>query len=94
MNYFSERNVMKELRGYSKAQFEKNEITKEKDGCIFYSFKFSRKGAAGYITARYNPNKKIYESINMDCNFCRPAGYNNYTELKDVMDHIRSLFKI
>ncbi|WP_394896021.1 hypothetical protein [Clostridium baratii] len=94
MNYFSERNVMRELRNYSKSQFEKKEVKTEDDGCTFYSFTFSRKGVKGYITARYNPNTNIYTAITMDCKFCKPAGYHNYSELKGVMDHIRHLFNV
>ncbi|CAI3220312.1 conserved hypothetical protein [Clostridium neonatale] len=93
MAFFSERNVIKELKFYPKSQFQEKEVETNEDGSIFYHFTFVRKGVKGYITATYIPNKKIYKSIDMDCNFGRPAGYNNYAELKDVMDHIRFLFK-
>lgn len=93
MKCFSERNVMKELQTYRKEQFEEVEVEAGEDKTIFYWYKFTRKGVEGYITARYDLRGKKYNAINMDCNFGRPAGYNNYSELKSVMDHIRYLFK-
>lgn len=93
MRYSSERNVIKELQSYSKSQFKEEQKEIDKDGSIFYQYSFVRNGYDGWITAIYDLNKQIYKSIDMDCNFRRPAGYNNYSDLKYVMDHIRSLFE-
>ncbi len=93
MKYFSERQVMKELRNYPKSAFKQEEVTIGNDGYIFYSFTFTHKGVKGYITARYNPDENRYKSIDMNCNFCKTAGYNNYSELRGVMDYIRHLFR-
>ncbi|SCI46556.1 hypothetical protein [Intestinibacter bartlettii] len=92
--YNDERTVIRELQNYAKSQFVKRASTKESDGSVFYNFGFIYKGTEGYITSTYLPNKKAYKNIDMDCNFCRPAGYNNYIELKQVMDHILYLFKL
>lgn len=93
MCYFNENNVINELMRYTRQQFEQTERTIESNGDIFYSFEFVHNGVSGYISAFYNPDDDTYRLITMDCNFCRPAGEHNYSELKNVMDHIRSLFE-
>lgn len=83
---------MKELLSYTKSQFNEDKKEIKDNGTIFCQYSFNRKGVNGWITATYDIKKQIYKSIDMDCNFCRPAGYNNYSELKNVIDHIRNLY--
>lgn len=90
--HFKENEVIRALRTYSKSQFRKDEETKESDGLIFYSFTFKYKNVDGYITAEYNPNKRDYKSITMNCNFDKTLAYYNCLELKGLMDYIRRLF--
>lgn len=59
-----------------------------KNGNMFTSFVFELDGTSGYITSTYSITKNCFVQIDMDYNFCRPAGYNNYHQLDSVIRHI------
>lgn len=83
--------TFKKILALSKEQiskcFHNQELTLKK-GQLFTNFHFKLDGVNGYITSTYSIDKNCFIQIDMDYNFCRPAGYNNYKELDDVIRHI------
>ena len=59
-----------------------------RNGKLFVFFTFNLYGIDGYISATFSIPQRCYTTIDMDYNFCRPAGLNNYDMLKEVIDHI------
>lgn len=55
---------------------------------LFISFDFNYNGANGFLNGTYDFNSKRFKSVNMDINFVRPAGHNNYPNLHDVINHV------
>ena len=91
MKYFNEYEAFEKICNLSKEQiskyFHKKELTL-KNGEFFTSFRFELDGVSGYITSTYSIDKSCFIQIDMDYNFCRPAGYNNYPQLDTVIRHI------
>lgn len=91
MEKFDEYETFEKICNLSKEQiskhFRKEELTL-KNGEFFTIFRFELDGVNGYITSTYSIDKNCFIQIDMDYNFCRPAGYNNYKELDNVIRYI------
>lgn len=96
MEKFDEYETFEKICNLSKEQiskyFHKEELTL-KSGEFFTIFRFELDGVNGYITSTYSIDKNCFIRIDMDYNFCRPAGYNNYEQLNDVIRHIMNNYE-
>ena len=87
----NEKQIFTKVLSLSKNQIQSAFTLKTQNisnGKLFLSFDIVLDNDTGFITCTYNFNDKLFNSIDMDLNFRRPAGYNNYSELKDVILHI------
>ncbi len=91
MDYQNEYATFKKILALSAdeicSNFKQKDLTL-RNGKLFVSYKFTLYGIDGYISATFSIPKRCYTTIDMDYNFCRPAGLNNYDELKEVISHI------
>lgn len=58
------------------------------NGVLHLTYDFSINNITGWITASYDITLHNFTQVDMDYNFCRPAGLNNYPDLKNVIYHI------
>lgn len=86
-----ERAIFSKITSLSKEQVQSSIALKKQslsNGELFLSFDIAIAEGTGNITCTYCIENSFFKSIDMDLNFGRPAGYNNYEELKDVILHI------
>lgn len=85
MSHLSEHPTMKKLLDMSlpelKAISTQKEATYDSNGNLFFHFELIYNGTSGFITAKYNKDSNIFESVTLDLNFARPSGAYNYPEL-------------
>ena len=96
MEKFNEYETFEKICNLSKEQISKYFHQKEltlKNGEFFTKFLFELDGVNGSITSTYSIDKNCFIQIDMDYNFSRPAGYNNYKQLNDVIRHIMNNYE-
>lgn len=85
MAHLSEHPTMEKLLNMTlpelKAISTQKKATYDSNGNLFFHFDLIYNGTSGFITARYNKNSNLFESVTLDLNFARPAGAYNYSEL-------------
>lgn len=54
------------------------------EGELYVRYEFTLDDIDGYIFAKYSLSKNTLLSVDMNYNFVRLAGLNNYPDLKDV----------